>query len=178
MNQQNRGKDFESEIKRCLEDVPDVSVDRLPDPMSGYSGVRNICDYTAYHYPHKFYIECKCLYGNTLNYKSAISKNQWEGLEEKSKIYGCLAGVVVWYIDYDVTAFVPIQELLQHKNKGAKSLNIADITGEGAVKHFLVDGVKKRVMYKYIGESFLFQLHKWTNLYWEKNNESNNGTTK
>ena len=91
MNKQNRGKDFEAEIKRCLEEVSNVSVDRLPDAMGGYSGVKNVCDYMAYHYPHNFYIECKCLYGNTLNYKSAISKNQWEGLEEKSKIKGCVA---------------------------------------------------------------------------------------
>lgn len=166
MNKQNRGKDFEAEIKRCLEDVSNVSVDRLPDAMGGYSGVKNVCDFMAYHYPNNFYIECKCLYGNTLNYKSAISKNQWDGLASKSKIKGCVAGVVVWFMDYDLTTFVPIQELLAHRNKGAKSLNITDITGEDSLKHFLVDGVKKRVMYKYIGESFLYQLHKLAKFYW------------
>ena len=69
----NRGKDFEKEIKTCFELVPHVSVDRLPDPMSGYSGVRNICDFSVFQSPDTFYIECKCHYGNTLNYKSDIS---------------------------------------------------------------------------------------------------------
>ena len=39
----NRGKDFEKSIESCFKAVPNVSVDRLPDPMSGYSGVKNIC---------------------------------------------------------------------------------------------------------------------------------------
>ncbi len=162
----NRGKDFEKEIKNCLELVPNVSIDRLPDPTGGYSGVRNICDYVAFHSPDNFFIECKCLYGNTLNYKGAITQNQWDGMLEKSKIYRCVAGVAVWYIDYDITAFVPIQDLTEHRTKGNKSLNITDITGDKGVRHFLIDGVKKRTMYRYLGESFLYQLHKLSDSIW------------
>ena len=94
MNKQNRGKDFEAEIRSCLEILPNVSFDRLPDPMAGYSGIRNICDFSMYNYPHMFFLECKSLYGNTLNYASSITQNQWEGLFEKSKIYGCIMRVV------------------------------------------------------------------------------------
>ena len=162
----NRGKDFEKEIKRCLEVVPSVSVDRLPDPIGGYSGVRNICDFVAFQSPDLFFIECKCLYGNTLNYKGAITQNQWDGMLEKSKIPHCIAGVAVWFIDYDVTAFVPIQYLNEHRQKGAKSLNITDITGDKSIKHFLIDGVRKRIMYKYIGDSFLYNLHKLSDDIW------------
>ena len=86
MGRPNRGKDFETAIRECFETISSVSIDRLPDPMSGYSGVRNICDFHVFQAPHDFYIECKCLYGNTLNYKSAIRVNQWDGMEEKSKI--------------------------------------------------------------------------------------------
>ncbi len=162
----NRGKQFEEEIKRCLSIVPKVSIDRLPDPTGGYSGVRNICDFTAFCSPNNFFIECKCLYGNTLNYKSAITQNQWDGMLEKSKIYRCVAGVVVWFIDYDITAFVPIQYLAEHRNKGNKSLNILDITQENSVKHFLVDGVRKRVMYRYLGDSFIYNLSKLSDEFW------------
>lgn len=164
----NRGKDFEKEIKTCFELVPHVSVDRLPDPMSGYSGVRNICDFSVFQSPDTFYIECKCHYGNTLNYKSDIRVNQWDGLLEKSKIFGCVAGVVVWFIDHDVTAFVTIQDLLAHRNSGHKSLNVVDITGDNIVPHFLVDGIKKRTMYKYLGEDFLRKLHETSNDIWRK----------
>lgn len=164
----NRGKDFEKEIKTCFELVPHVSVDRLPDPMSGYSGVRNICDFSVFQSPDTFYIECKCHYGNTLNYKSDIRVNQWDGLLEKSKIFGCVAGVVVWFIDHDVTAFVTIQDLLAHRNSGHKSLNVVDITGDNSVPHFLVDGIRKRTMYKYLGEDFLRKLHETSNAIWRK----------
>lgn len=164
----NRGKDFEKEIKTCFELVPHVSVDRLPDPMSGYSGVRNICDFSVFQSPDTFYIECKCHYGNTLNYKSDIRVNQWDGLLEKSKIFGCVAGVVVWFIDHDVTAFVTIQDLLAHRNSGHKSLNVVDITRDNSVPHFLVDGIKKRTMYKYLGEDFLRKLHETSNAIWRK----------
>ena len=166
----NRGKDFEKEIRNSLELVPNVSVDRLPDPTGGYSGVRNICDYVVYHKPNIFFIECKCLYSNTLNYKGAITQNQWDGMLEKSKINGCVAGVAIWFIDYDVTAFVAIQDLVEHRNKGNKSLNILDITGDKSVPHFLIDGVKKRTMFKYLGESFLYQLHNLSSKIWKEVN--------
>lgn len=166
MNRTNRGKDFEKEIKNSLKLIPDASVDRLPDPMGGYSGVKNICDFSVFHSPDNFYLECKCLYGNTLNFKSAITQNQWDGMLEKSKIRRCVAGVVVWFIDYDVTAFVSIQNLNESKNKGNKSLNIEDIIGDEPIPHFLVDGVKKRTMFTYFGQDFLNKLHKLSDEIW------------
>ena len=62
MRKQNRGKEFEGCIRKAFENVPNVSFDRLPDPMAGYSGVRNICDFSMFQSPDMFYIECKCLY--------------------------------------------------------------------------------------------------------------------
>lgn len=166
MNKPNRGKDFEKEIESCFKCIPTVSINRLPDPMGGYSGVKNICDYTVFHSPDNFYIECKSLYGNTLNYKTAISQNQWDGMLEKSEIYKCVAGVAVWFIDYDVTAFINIKDLVAHRNKGNKSLNIDDIVSDKPIKHFLIDGIKKRVKFTYFGEDFLRKLHKLSNDIW------------
>ena len=166
MKKVNRGKDFESAISESLESLDGVSFDRLPDPMAGYSGVRNICDFSMFHSPDMFYLECKCLYGNTLNYASAITKNQWEGMQEKSKIKRCIAGICVWFIDYDVTAFVDIIDLVKHRESGAKSLNIADITTNNTVRHHLLDGKKKRVMFSYFGDRFLRTLHSLSDERW------------
>ena len=166
MKKVNRGKDFEQEFRNSLESLPDVSFDRLPDPMAGYSGIRNICDFSMFHSPDMFYLECKCLYGNTLNYKSAITADQWRGMTEKSKIKRCVAGVCVWFIDYDLTVFVPIQALNEHRADGAKSLNISDITSNDSIKHFIIDGVKKRVLFSYLGSKFLANLTNISNEIW------------
>jgi hypothetical protein len=166
MRQVNRGKDFEKCIKESLVNLPNVSFDRLPDPMAGYSGIRNICDFSMFCSPDMFYLECKSHYGNTLNYASDITKNQWDGMLEKSRIYRCIAGVCVWYIDYDLTVFVNIRDLNEHRKSGAKSLNISDITGDNCVNHFIIDGIKKKVMFKYFGESFLNKLHKQASEIW------------
>ena len=78
----------------------------------------------------------------------------------------CVAGICVWFIDYDLTVFVNIKDLDKHRKSGAKSLNISDITQDGGVPHFIIDGVKKRVMFKYFGETFLKNLHKQANSIW------------
>lgn len=166
MRKQNRGKDFEGQIRKALENLPGVSFDRLPDPMAGYSGVRNICDFSMFSAPDMFYLECKSLYGNTLNYKSDITQNQWDGLTEKSYIDRCVGGICVWFIDYDVTAFIKIQDLIEHRKSGAKSLNIQDIVSEECVPHILIDGIKKRVLFNYLGDKFLRDLHKISNSVW------------
>lgn len=165
MKRQNRGKDFEKSIKDAFSNIKGVSFDRLADPMAGYSGVRNICDFAMFSAPDMFFLECKCLYGNTLNYSGSITRNQWIGLKEKSDIPRCIAGVVVWFIDYDITAFVNIKDLWEHKKSGAKSLNVKDII-EYKIPHFLFDGMKKKVMYSYLGEKALKNLHELANTVW------------
>ena len=58
-NRVNRGKDFEGQIHTGFDKVRGVSIDRLPDPMAGYAGIKNICDFIVYRYPLQYYIECK-----------------------------------------------------------------------------------------------------------------------
>ena len=43
-----RGKDFEELIKKQFLEVPNTTVDRLPDPVQGYLGVRNISDFITF----------------------------------------------------------------------------------------------------------------------------------
>ena len=106
MKKSNLGKEFELRIKNCL-NKPELNFDieRLPDPLGGYVGMRNICDFDGYKFPFRYYLECKSKYGNTLNFAGDITNDQWEGLTEKSKIFGVTAGICIWFIDYDRTLF-------------------------------------------------------------------------
>lgn len=150
---ENRGKAFENIIKEAFLKVPDVSVDRLHDQMTGYKVTSaNICDFIVYKKPYEYYIECKSVHGNTLPF-SNITTNQWNGLLEKSKIDGVYAGVIVWYVDKDVTRFVPIQFLQQAKGKGFVSLP-SDyekkwILDDYKYLPFDISGQKKRIFWDY-----------------------------
>lgn len=162
----NRGKQFEDEIESAFKKCPEVSIDRFMDPAAGYAGVRNICDFVVYSYPFQYYLECKSCHGNTLSIYSNnpkkcygdITNNQWEGLLEKSVIRGVEAGVVVWFIDHDITAYVPIEMLAGLRLSGAKSLNVKDIVNNN-VPHLRVPGRKKRVLFEYDVYNFLNYLY-------------------
>lgn len=122
----NRGKQFEDHVRESFEKVPGVSIDRLHDQTSGFKGSQNICDFIVYKEPREYYFECKSVHGNTLSIHSVpkpdkkgvlhgfygnITDTQWEGLLKKSHIKGVTAGVICWWVDKDVTSFIPIQFL-------------------------------------------------------------------
>ena len=161
----NRGKQFEEQIKQAFEKVPNTSVTRLIDPQNGYAGVRNICDYIVYHHPTQFFIECKSCYGNTLSIHSndpkkkygAITNNQWEGLEEMSKIKGVVAGYMIWFIDHDRTVFVPAQSMIVHRELGEKSWNIAKQWDSDYIE---IKGERKRVLFDYDMAEFIKEVQK------------------
>jgi penicillin-binding protein-related factor A (putative recombinase) len=146
MGKVNRGKDFESAVRKSFERISDVSIDRINDNMSGFKGVAGICDFIIYKYPFQLYLECKSCYGNTLNFHN-ITDNQWNGLKEKTDVFGVKAGVMIWFIDHDTTIYVPIQTLIEMKADGLKSFNInSDIT-RWAYKE--IAGIKRRVLFDY-----------------------------
>lgn len=156
----NRGKQFESLIRESFEKVAGVSIDRIPDQTMRYKGANNICDFIVYKYPFEFYIECKTVHGNTLPF-SNIKENQWNGLLAKSKISGVYAGVICWWVDHDVTLFIPIQVLEDEKYRGAKSirydadLGVGFVNGNGILVPIVqIQGKKKRVFYEYDMEQF------------------------
>lgn len=147
----NRGKQFESLIRESFEKVAGVSIDRIPDQTMRYKGANNICDFIVYKYPFEFYIECKSVHGNTLPF-SNIKENQWDGLLAKSKIPGVYAGILCWWIDKDVTLFLPIDELELEKQHGWKSVRYDIEQDNGIVK---IKGKKKRVFFEYdMGQFF------------------------
>ena len=154
MTRVNRGKKFEEVIKKSFLKVPNVSVDRLHDQMTGYKVTSaNICDFIVYKKPYEYYIECKSVHGASLPF-SNITNNQWEGLLEKSKIKGVYAGVICWWIDKDVTKFIPIQELNSLRNFLPQSKSIRYDFEYGIE----IKGKKKRVFFDYDMKQFFEEM--------------------
>lgn len=147
----NKGKAFENNIKKAFLAVPDTSVDRVNDNTGGYYGVKGICDFIIYHHPGLYYIECKSIHGDRFPFIK-VTDTQWEGLLEKSKIKGVTAGVILWYIDHDITVFIPIKELERYKKEGNRGLNYKKIT---KLDVFFIEGKKKKVYFNYDMTSFL-----------------------
>lgn len=157
MSKVNRGKDFERQVKTSFEKIEGVSIDRLKDSMSGYMGDNTISDFIVYKKPYEFYIECKAVHGNTLNFKSDIRPNQWQGLLEKSIINGVYAGFMVWFIDHDITVYVGVSVMANMRASGLKSLNIKDldyIENIQSPQLIKIEGRKKRILYDYDMSSF------------------------
>lgn len=146
MSRVNRGKDFENAIYDAFCKIPGMTIDRLPDPMAGFAGVRNICDYFGYKYPKAYYIECKSCYGNTLPFTN-ITDNQWKGLLEKSEIPGVVAGYMIWFIDHDKTYFIDAQSMYNLRYRGAKSVNVRHM--DELIAYWQIAGKKKRIMFSY-----------------------------
>ena len=155
----NRGKQFEEVVRKCFERIPNVSVDRLHDQTTGFSGSKNIADFIVYEKPYQYYIECKSVHGNTLPFKN-ITNNQLNGLIEKSKIDGVGAGILCWWIDHDETYYIPIWIIKDAIECGEKSLNIKHPHIVSMWK--MVKGRKKRVFFDYDMKELLDTL-------WEKN---------
>lgn len=138
----NRGKDFEHHIKEAFEKVVGVSIDRLHDQTTGFKGSVNICDFIVYKEPYEYYIECKSTHLDRLNF-SNITATQWRGLTEKAKIEGVFAGIICWWVDRDVTKYIPIQYLQSLVAQGKNSIRFDDSNP------IEIKGVKKRVFFEY-----------------------------
>ena len=84
--------------------------------------------------------------------------------EEKSRIEGVVAGVMVWFYNKNVTLFVDIRLLECLKQEGYKSLPcdcrwVLDKEVEGWSAYWTeVIGVKKRIYYDYNMEKFFKDL--------------------
>lgn len=155
MARTNKGKKFEDVVKESFLECPDVSIDRLRDAPKKMKNVDNPSDFIVYKYPHQIYVECKSHKGNTLPF-SCIREEQIKGMSEKSQIDGVLAGVILWFIDHDLTVWIPIQEVVDWQGRGAKSINIKDLDH---LQHIVIQGKKKRVYFDYFMDDFLRKLY-------------------
>ena len=148
---ENYGKKFEEQVRKDFEKLSDVSIIRMPDPTSGYLGIRNISDFIVYRYPNMIFLECKSIHGNTFPL-SNITDNQYNGMLEQAHIPGVFCGIMVWWVDNDVTTFFPIPYIRKLKDEGYKSIHYANEHG------YTVPGKKKRVFTEYDMEEFLNEL--------------------
>ena len=159
----NKGKPFENAVRKSFEKVPGVSIDRLKDASlvrtrtktKKLKGVNNPSDFIVYKKPHEVYVECKSHKGNTLPF-SCIREEQIKGMLEKSLIMGVTAGLIIWYIDHDLTVWVPIDVVVTLMNFGYKSINIKDLD---KVPHLVIPGKKKRIYFDYDMKQFLEDLY-------------------
>lgn len=151
----NRGKQFESVIREAFNQVPNTSVIRLHDQTNGFKGSQNICDFVIYHYPYQFLIECKSVHGNRLPFAN-ITDTQYMGLLESSNITGVHAGIICWWIDKDVTKFIPIALIQRMRLEGMKSYphDFDGYVTQGQQRSLIMEsipicGKKKRVFFDY-----------------------------
>ena len=153
----NRGKQFEKQIRNGFENCKysdSISIDRLPDPMGGYKGIGNICDFMVFDTPHLFYLEWEGCYGKSFPI-SHITQNQWQGLLEKSKIPFVIAGYIIWFIDYDFTFFVHAGNLFTYiERTGRKSISVDDVIS-GELICYPINGKKRKVLFDYDMGEFL-----------------------
>lgn len=156
----NRGKKFEDVIKQSFLEVDGVDITRLRDAPRKMKNVDNPSDFIVYKKPHEIYIECKSHKGNTLPF-TCIREEQITGMLEKSKIEGVLAGVIVWFIDHDLTVWIPINEIVFWRDIGNKSINIKNIQDKHTerIRHIVIQGKKKRIYYDYDMSTFLEELY-------------------
>ena len=138
----NKGKQFEAKLKQdFLASVPDCSIDRLYDSVSGYKSISNISDFVAFKKPCIYYLEAKSHQGNTF---PLTNLTQYDKLVGKVGIPGVRTGVVLWMIDHDRVIYVPIATISKLKADGKKSVNINTIEKDG-YRIVNIPSVKKRV---------------------------------
>ena len=137
----NQGKAFEQKFKEDFLKLPNSSLDRLIDVMSGYKYISNISDYIGYIFPNIFYLELKSIKGNTF---PLVNLTQYDKLIKKAGIKGVRTGVIIWFRDHDRVLYVPIRTIEQLKKDDKKSVNIRTIFEEG-YRTFEIPSKKKRV---------------------------------
>ena len=136
----NKGKAWEAKFRTdFMKSFPDGSIDRLYDPVGGYYGINNICDFIGYEWPNIYYLELKSHKGNTFPFTCLP---QYDKLTSKVGIKGVRAGVVLWFIDHDQVIYAPISTITKMKNDGKKSINVKELDDYHLIK---LPGQKKRV---------------------------------
>ena len=97
-----------------------AKITRLYDPVGGYYGIRNVCDFIAYKYPYSFYFEAKETQTNTFN----LSKlTQYDDLLKYKQVSGLFAGVIVWFSHKNIVTWTSIETVEKLKEIGIKSIN-------------------------------------------------------
>lgn len=136
----NYGKAFEQKFKvDFLKTVPNSTIDRLYDTMSGYKAISQISDYIGYSFPNIFYMECKSHKGASIPFDNIT---QYSKLLQKVGIPGVRCGVILWLIEKDKVYYIPVSTIKQMKKDGKKSVGISAVDNYNIIE---IPSVKKRV---------------------------------
>lgn len=117
----SRGKQWEERVKNDLLTLPDISLERVADQVTGFKNTsQNVCDFYMYQYPNFFYIECKSTNSNTFGVDFA----QYERLLVRAGRKGVRAGIMLWWVQKQRVAYVPIKTIEKMKADGKRSVNV------------------------------------------------------
>lgn len=136
----NYGKAFEQKFKAdFLKTVPNSTIDRLYDTMSGYKAISQISDFIGFSKPNIFYLECKSHKGASIPFDNIT---QYSKLLKKVGIPGVRCGVILWLIEKDKVYYIPVSTIKQMKKDGKKSVGISAVDNYNIIE---IPSVKKRV---------------------------------
>ena len=143
MAKPNRGKQFEKIFEKdWIKTFPKTLVLRLKDDVSGYYGTgKNPCDFICHPDNNVYMIETKTHYENRFPFKDF---SQYDTLLAYQDCLNTKIGLVVWFIDYDLVLYFPLQTITKMKDKGLKSINLRHLTHE-EYEYIEIPSVKKRV---------------------------------
>lgn len=139
----NRGKSFEEKVKNdWIRTVPDSFILRLPDQVSQYHGTSsNISDFIAFAKRSLWLIECKSIHGNTF---PLVNLRQYEKLVSYKDTKHVYPGILLWWVDHQKVAWVPIDSIQKMKKDDKKSINIKMLNSD-EYKLVEIPSVPKRV---------------------------------
>lgn len=135
----NRGKQFEQKFKEDFSKLPDSSIDRLYDVMSGYKAIKQVSDFIGYFYPNIYYIECKSHKGASI---PITNITQYDNLTKKVGKKGVRSGVVLWLYEKDKVFYIPTKTITQMINDGEKSIGLRHLDDYRIIE---IPSIKKRV---------------------------------
>ncbi len=153
----NRGKQFELKVKSDWHDtMPDSFLLRLPDQISGYKTTsQNPCDFIGFKSPRLFLIECKSIKGNTLPF---TNMKQYDRMLSYTHITDLFAGFLVWWVEHDVVAWIPIETVTKLKKENKKSVNVSILEDNNYVTYTL--SYKKKKVFLDCDFSILMNIEK------------------
>jgi len=139
----NRGKQFEARFKEdWKKSFPNTFIYRLPDQMNGYlSSSKNPCDFICFTGKDLFLIECKSHDGASIPF-SAIS--QYDRLLQYKDLPNVKPGILIWFKEKDLVAWVSIKTAEKIREAGYKSIGIK-LLSNPEYRIIVIPSVKKRV---------------------------------
>ena len=144
----NYAKRHENSFREACKKVEGIIIERLWDSIGGKMNLKQPSDFIAYKMPYIYYVECKTTQEENFPLGN-ISDHQWKSLNERAKIEGCVAGILLEYrIDEDniKVFFIEIAYLNKIKNRqGQKYISINEAEQIGIE----VPTKKKKVNFSY-----------------------------